>query len=33
MNHGVRDHDAGEGEWAEDDGKQHHQDGLLHSPK
>jgi hypothetical protein len=33
MNHGVCGHDAGEGEWTEDDAEQHHQDGLLHGPK
>jgi hypothetical protein len=33
MNHGVCRQDAGEGEWAEDDAKQHHQDGFLHGPK
>ena len=33
MNPGVCRHDAGEGKWAENDAKQHHQYGLLHGPK
>jgi hypothetical protein len=33
MNDGVCGDDAGEGEWAEDDAEQYHQDGLLHGPQ
>jgi hypothetical protein len=33
MHVGARREDVGDGEWADDDADQHHQDGFLHGPE